>query len=101
MVLLLHVNIIDSIHNFLFSITTSNFLLIFVGSILGAVLTFLITKQINRSEARKDYEKERFDNLFNAFITLRDDIHRGAVFDFYDLSSFHQEDIMNLLIKKY
>lgn len=67
------------------------------GLLTGALVTFVATKIIDRSKARKEYEKERFDNLYNAFIVLRDKIHKGAAYDFSHLSKSHQVELINLL----
>jgi len=43
--------------------------------------------------------KERFNKLYNAFVTLRNIIHKGAAYDFSDLNTKHQEEILNLLVE--
>jgi len=67
------------------------------GAIIGAAVAFLFTAIADWSKARKEYEKERFDKLFNAFVVLRNRIHKGAAYDFSDLEEHHQEELQNLL----
>ncbi|MDR2589662.1 MAG: hypothetical protein LBC71_01555 [Oscillospiraceae bacterium] len=70
-----------------------------ISLLIGAAVTFFATKMLDKSKARKEYEKEKFDNLLKAFIITRNRIHMGAAFDFSDLDRKDQEELQHLLIQ--
>lgn len=75
---------------------------IFIPIIFSAVfgiMGFVIGKVNAWENGRRQFTKERFEKLYNPYVALRDKIHQGRAYNFYDLCMEDREKILTLLIE--